>query len=115
MTWAQAEAAIEKGFLDSIERSLDVLSRDIKSEAPVDTGDSKAGYKVVGTIDGPNKGYALVNHVVNDSGKPYIPSLWAGYYYPNGPGSKQLPLGHWPTVKTWYTQDLLRIIKDTTF
>ncbi len=115
MTWAQAEAAIEKGLLASIESSFDILERDIKSEAPVDTGASKAGYKVVGTITGGNKGYALVNYVVNDDGSSYIPGLWAGYAGPGGPGSQQLPLGHWPTVARWYKQDLSRIIQQTTF
>ncbi len=100
MTWAQLEAKITSEVDRAIKDSIGELQVNIKSEAPVKSGKSRAGYRMVQTPGG----WAMMNNVTGANGAQYIPKLWFGW-------SQQLPQGHWPTVLVW-RYDLIQRIEN---
>ena len=87
MTWEQAEASILASLDNVLDNSVTELTQNIKMEAPVDTGKSKAGYQKI-TV---SNGYAMINQVFAPDGFNYVEQLWFGW-------SQQLPQGHYPTL-----------------
>ncbi len=98
MRWEQVEAELSDTMATILMHSMATLTYDIKNEAPVDTGRSKAGYKLEKI---PN-GWQLVNRVKAVDGFDYVEKLWHGW-------SQQLPQGHYPTFHRWQNQLMVDI------
>ncbi len=75
-----------------IKDSVGELTAQIREEAPVASGKSRAGYKMTKT----DKGWAMTNDVTGDGpgNYNYVVGLWNGL-------SRQLPQGHFPTLIKW--------------
>ncbi len=123
----QLEQAIEDALNETVKRAITVLKTDIQEQWPVDTGRSKAGWKVQET----SNGWAVTNNVKAVREEPdvpvfvtaglppapdfltdsagfddsYVPILWNGRQGP-GIGSTQLPMGGDPIYQQWLIQTL---------
>ncbi len=103
MTFDQFKTLAKTKLDRTIKDSVGELTVQIRDEAPVKTGKSRAGYTLVQTPGG----WAMINTVTGANNQPYVPKLWFGW-------SQQLPQGHFPTVDRWkYT--LKQAIENTTF
>ncbi len=119
VTWDQLAGSIEETLDTTVHRSIQMLKTDIQEDWPVDTGRSKAGWRV----EEINSGWAVANNVKASQTTPsssslapalpshlggddsYVPTLWNGRQGP-GVGSLQLPLGGDPIYQRWLEQTL---------
>ncbi len=87
VTWDQLNASITEGLDQAVHDSMDELKADIQEVWPIDTGASKAAWKV----EEQPSGWAVTNNL------DYSAFLWEGL--PRG--SKQLPYGGDPIFQSW--------------
>lgn len=85
--FSSLQNVIVKSASRVIKKHAGYLRDDLKSEWPVKTGASRAGWRVVKK----GHGYAVRNNVKSPEGYDYVPGLWYGR-------SSQMPLGGDPIL-----------------